>query len=68
VIVIDLNKPHLVPLYNPYSQVVYAAGGGDVETVIIEGRVVMGKRKLLTLDEEKLIRDVHAWAGRINSY
>lgn len=68
VIVIDLNKPHLVPLYNPYSQVVYAAGGGDVETVIIEGRVVMGKRKLLTLDEEKLIRNVHAWAGRINSY
>lgn len=67
VIILDLNRPHLVPLYHPYSQVVYAAGREDVETVIVEGRVVMRGRKLLTIEEEKVIREVRAWAGRIRT-
>ena len=40
-----------IPLYNIYSDLVYATKASDVETVIINGRVVMRDRRLLTLDE-----------------
>jgi 5-methylthioadenosine/S-adenosylhomocysteine deaminase len=50
VIVIDTHKPHLTPMYNATSHLVYAAGGSDVKHSIINGQVVMEDRKLLTLD------------------
>lgn len=65
VIIIDLDKPHLTPMYNPYSQIVYAVDGADVETVIIEGRIVMRDHKILTADEEKIIQDMQALAAKI---
>jgi 5-methylthioadenosine/S-adenosylhomocysteine deaminase len=54
VIIIDTNKPHLTPMYNPVSHLVYAARGNDVSHSIINGRLVMEDRKLLTID----IKDV----------
>jgi len=50
VIIVDTNKPHLTPMYNPFSHLVYSARGNDVSYSIINGRIVMGDRKLLTLD------------------
>jgi 5-methylthioadenosine/S-adenosylhomocysteine deaminase len=50
IIIIDMNQPHLTPLYNPYSQLVYAARGADVQTSIIDGKVVMENRRLLTIN------------------
>jgi 5-methylthioadenosine/S-adenosylhomocysteine deaminase len=58
VIVLDLNKPHLTPLYNVYSHLVYAASGADVDMVVINGQVVMENRRLLTIDEEEVMRKV----------
>jgi 5-methylthioadenosine/S-adenosylhomocysteine deaminase len=55
VIVLDLNRPHLQPVYNVVSQLVYAATGADVRDVIIDGRIVMQNRKLLTLDENRIL-------------
>ena len=55
IIVVHTRKPHLTPLYNPYSQLVYAARGNDVTHVIINGRPVMADRKLLTLDLEAVM-------------
>lgn len=60
-----MHKPHLTPLYNPYSQIVYAMDGADVETVIIEGRIVMRDHKILTVNEEKIIQDMNALAAKI---
>ena len=67
-IVIDINKPHLIPMYNPYSHLVYAAGGHDVRHSVIDGNLVMEDRRLLTLDlEDILVRSreksekVRAW-------
>ena len=50
-IILDLDVPHMVPMYNVTSHLVYAAHSSDVRTVIIDGRVVMRDRELLTLDE-----------------
>lgn len=50
IIVVDTHKPHLTPMYNPYSHLVYAARGSDVSHTIINGNLVMEERKLLSLD------------------
>lgn len=49
-IIIDTKKPHLTPMYNPFSHIVYAANGHDVKHSIIDGRIVMEDRKLTTLN------------------
>jgi len=63
--IIDMNKPHLTPLYNEYSHLVYAVNGADVDTVLINGKVVMRDRKLLTIDEEEAMRRVREIALRV---
>ena len=54
-IVLDLDQPHLTPLYNPASHLVYAARGSDVIHSVINGRLVMRNRQLLTLDESAIL-------------
>jgi len=49
-LVIDLDQPHLTPLYDPYSHLVYAATGGDVQTVMVNGRILVEDRRLLAFD------------------
>lgn len=56
-VVLNLDQPHLTPLYDPYSHLVYAAGGGDVQTVVVHGQVLVQDRRLLSFDlEETLAR------------
>jgi 5-methylthioadenosine/S-adenosylhomocysteine deaminase len=66
-IVIDTNKPHLTPIYNPVSHLVYAALGSDVTTSIINGRVVMEDRELKSLDLKKVMADVNEIAAEIRA-
>ncbi|MBU2055614.1 MAG: amidohydrolase family protein, partial [Proteobacteria bacterium] len=65
IVIIGLDKPHLTPLYNEYSHLVYAVNGADVDTVLINGRVVMRERKLLTIDEGEVMRRVTEIACRV---
>ncbi|MGE0129861.1 MAG: amidohydrolase [Blastocatellales bacterium] len=51
-IVVDLGAPHLTPMYNLRSHLVYAAKASDVTDTIVNGRVLMRNRRLLTLNEE----------------
>jgi 5-methylthioadenosine/S-adenosylhomocysteine deaminase len=67
-IVVDFAKPHLTPLYNPVSHLVYAAGPADVRHSIINGNLVMEDRRLLTLDLEEIfghVREFAKIAGKI---
>ena len=52
---VNLNRLHTTPQPDPISTIVYAAEAGDVETVIIDGRIVMQGRRLLTFNEEDVI-------------
>ena len=67
IIILDMNQPHLTPLYNPYSQLVYAARGADVITSIIDGKIVMENRRLLTIDPATAMQNVLNIAARIAS-
>jgi cytosine/adenosine deaminase-related metal-dependent hydrolase len=55
-IVVNMRKPHLTPTFNPVSSIVYAAEGSDVESSIIDGKIIMENRIVKTLDEEKIVR------------
>ena len=55
IIIIDANKPHLVPMYNPVSHIVYSARGSDVQDVIIAGKVIVRDQKLLSFDLEDVL-------------
>jgi 5-methylthioadenosine/S-adenosylhomocysteine deaminase len=65
IIILDLNRPHLQPVYNIVSQLVYSAVGADVRDVIIDGKLVMHNRQLLTLDEETILQKAHEWRNKI---
>ena len=54
-ILISLEEPNAVPMYDVYSQIAYSLKGSDVETVVIGGRVVMRDHKLLTVDESRVL-------------
>jgi 5-methylthioadenosine/S-adenosylhomocysteine deaminase len=54
-ILVNTGAPHAVPLYNVYSQIVYALKASDVATVVIAGRTVMQDRRLLTLNEKQIL-------------
>ncbi len=55
IIILDFKKPHLAPLHHYPSHLVYSAFGSDIDTVIIDGNIVMKNRKVLTLNEAEII-------------
>ena len=64
-ILISLDEPNTVPMYDVYSQLAYALKASDVETVIIGGRVVMRDRKLLTVNEQEAIAKAREYKKKI---
>jgi 5-methylthioadenosine/S-adenosylhomocysteine deaminase len=56
-VVLDLRAPRLHPMYDPVSHVVYAAKGADVRHTVVEGRVLMRDRAVLTLDERAVLAE-----------
>jgi 5-methylthioadenosine/S-adenosylhomocysteine deaminase len=64
IIMLDFDSPHMTPCYNPYSHVAYVAKGSDVDTVIVNGRVLMRGRELLTIDLEMALRAMNDLAKR----
>lgn len=66
-ILISLDEPNAVPMYDVYSQIAYSLKGSDVETVVIGGRVVMRDRKLLTIDEPRVLEKAREYGKSVKS-
>jgi cytosine/adenosine deaminase-related metal-dependent hydrolase len=66
-IVIDTNSTSMVPLYDPYTALVYAASPRDVRTTLINGREVMRDRRVLTVDAQDVKEHVRALMKNIQS-
>jgi 5-methylthioadenosine/S-adenosylhomocysteine deaminase len=64
-LVINRDTLNQIPVYNIYSDLVYATKASDVETVIINGRIVMRDRRLLTLDETAVKTAARAFRDKI---
>ena len=56
-VLIDFKKPHLCPLHSEISHLVYAAKASDVETVIINGKIVMENRKITTVKIDSVMKE-----------
>jgi 5-methylthioadenosine/S-adenosylhomocysteine deaminase len=67
VILIGLNTPNAVPMYDVYSQLAYALKASNVETVIIAGRIVMRDQKLLTLNEPQILAKAREYGARVQA-
>ena len=65
IIIIDIRSPHLTPMYNVYSHLVYAVTGSDVVTAIVNGRVLMEERAFTTLDVDEVMASVNRIAQGI---
>jgi len=66
-VLIGLDAPNAVPMYDIYAQLAYALKGSDVETVLIGGRVVMRDKKLLTVDEPSAIAKAREYKTKIEA-
>ena len=67
VILIGLDQPSAVPMYDVYSQLAYALKASDVETVVIGGRIIMRNRQLLTLRESEIIAKAREYGRRVSA-
>ena len=65
-LIIDRKQPHLTPFHNPET-LVYAGRGSDVATVLIDGRVVMENRRILSFDLAEVLREVRRLAKRVRA-
>lgn len=61
IIVIDTKAPNMVPIYNPYSALVYSANSGNVRHSIIDGKLIMQDRQINTVDEESIRNEALAF-------
>ena len=66
-IVVDLQKPHLQPIHNVVSNLVYCGKASDVETVVVDGRIVVENRRIAGVDLPELYARVGEAVRRITS-
>lgn len=67
IVTINLKNPHLTPIYNVYSHIVYAAMASDVETVMVNGKVVVNEGRLCNADEEEILIKASGWQKKIKA-
>jgi 5-methylthioadenosine/S-adenosylhomocysteine deaminase len=65
IVIVERDSLNQIPLYNIYSDLVYATKASDVQTVIINGRIVMRDRQLLTLDEAAIKESARSFRDRV---
>jgi 5-methylthioadenosine/S-adenosylhomocysteine deaminase len=66
-ITVRLDAPRAVPLYNVYSQLVYALKGSDVDCVMVNGRLIVRSRRMLTLNQAQVIERGHKYGSSIQA-
>ncbi|MBX7171181.1 MAG: amidohydrolase [Pyrinomonadaceae bacterium] len=65
IVIVDMDNLNQIPMYNVYSDLVYATKSNDVNTVIINGKLVMREKQLLTLQENVIKRDANVFREKI---
>ena len=66
-ITVDVSGARQTPMYDPVSHLVYVTRGDDVRTSVVNGRLLMKDRKVLTVDEVSVLRDARAWAEKVRA-
>jgi len=66
-VLISLDEPNALPMYDIYAQIAYSLKGSDVRTVVIGGKVVMRDRKLLTVNEPKVLERAREYGKSVKA-
>jgi 5-methylthioadenosine/S-adenosylhomocysteine deaminase len=64
-VVLSLDAPNAVPMYDVYSQIVYALKGSDVETVVVGGKALLKDGKVLTVDERQAVAKAREYGKKV---
>jgi len=67
VVIVGMSSARQTPLYDPVSHLVYASRGDDVRTVIVNGKILMRDRKLLTLNEAAVLAEARTFAQSVRA-
>jgi len=67
-IVLDTNQPHLAPMYNPMSQIVYSVRGSDVRDVMVAGNMLVRDRSLTSMDQDDILNRVRALSKEVAAF
>ncbi len=65
--ILDLDRPNIQPLNDPIAALCYSAGGSEVETVMVGGKILMENREFTTIDRDKVIYEVNKVCERIST-
>jgi 5-methylthioadenosine/S-adenosylhomocysteine deaminase len=68
IILVDTSGPHATPMYDVYSQLVYALRGSDVKTVVVAGKLLMENHRMLTIDEEKTLCEARNYQKKLSGW
>ena len=66
-ITVSMAGARQTPMYDPLSHLVYVSRGDDVQNTIVNGRVLMRGRKMLTMDEAAVLADARKWADKVHA-
>jgi len=68
IILVKTGRAHSTPAFDPFSLLVYSLGREDVDTVLINGRLVMRHRELVTIDENEVLETVNRLGAQIGEF
>jgi 5-methylthioadenosine/S-adenosylhomocysteine deaminase len=67
-ILMDSDAANMLPVYDHYPQLVYSAENGNIQSLVVHGRIIMEDRKILTLDEDLILKEVIKWTQSVSVY
>ena len=68
IIMVDIRKPHLTPIYDIYSHIVYTMRPSDVYMVMVNGKIVVNDAQLCNADEDNILSRAREWQEKIKHY
>jgi len=66
-IVVSMSSARQTPMYDPVSHLVYVTRGDDVTTTIVNGKILMRNRQVLTVDRRQVLADARAFADKVRA-
>ena len=66
-IIVSMTSARQTPMYDPLSHLVYVTRGDDVRTTIVNGKVLMRDRKMLTLNENAVLAEARSWSDKVRA-
>ncbi len=67
IVIANLNQPHLTPVYDIYSHIAYCIRPSDIETVMVNGKILIDKGTATTLDESNVLSKARSWQDKIKT-